>query len=371
MKQSIIIPYHKDQEMIRYNVKTLIATISSEVEIIIVGNNYNTRELEIDFPYENCKYFTVNENLYYPKAINYGVARSSGDILTFYDPDVLALPNWYEPLLNYINNPSVGAVSSKLINPCTGRIIDFGMYYSKFNASHSLIGVKPEHPLAQYDRKVQSACSAVLMTRRDLFDAVGGLNNDLPYAYTDMDYCLKLQDIGYETWVAADSEVYHKGNSDHSNSKSYAFTYLNADSKGMFYADNYNRFKIDFGQWFQTSWADFRNRFPDYPFKYMLLDFSTIYNRQDYYQVMAELGIIIMDKQVITITSRDCSNIYLHQTVPFELIELRTPILYFVDLFTALSDNALWFRNRDISQDIVLDRHGNIYPLLELSRGNC
>lgn len=371
MKQSIIIPYHKDKEMIRYNLKALVSTIPSDVEIIIVGNNYNKEELNVEFPYSNCKYYTVDKNLYYPKAINYGVAQSTGDILTFYDPDVFALPNWYEPLLEYINKPFVGAVSSKLINPCTGRIIDFGMYYTEFNAVHSLIGAKPDHPLAQFDRKVQSACSAVLMTKRELFEAVGGMNNNLPYSHTDMDYCLKLQERGYETWVVADSSVYHKGSSDKSNSKSYAFHYLSADSKGLFYADNYNRFKLDFKQWFETSWEYFRKTHANYPRKYMLLDFSTVYNREDYYQVISELDIIIMDTQFITMASRDCDNIYLHQCVPFGLIDLSMPILYFVDLFTSLTDNDLWFKNRDISQDVVIDRHGNIYSLQEIADKKC
>lgn len=369
MKQSIIIPYHKDKKMIQYNIKTLISTLPKDIEIIIVGNNYNEDELDISFPYENCRYYKIKENLYYPRAINYGVAHSSGDIITFYDPDVFALPNWYAPLLAYIEKPSVGAVSSKLINPCTGRIIDFGMYYSEFNAIHSLINAKPDHPLAQYDRKVQSACSAILMTRRDLYDSVGGMNNNLPYAYTDMDYCLKLKAIGYETWVVAASEMYHKGNSDNSNSKSYAFKYLNADSKGQFYADNRKRFEVDFEQWFLTTWNFFKSHHTDYPSKYMLLDFSTMYNRQDYYRIFSTLGITLMDKQVITMSLRDCANIYLHQTTPFGLLDLQTPILYFVDIFTSLSDNAFWFKNRDISNDIVIDRHGNVCALAELIRG--
>ena len=217
MKESIIVPYHRDKEMILYTVKNLVSSVSQEVEIIIIGNNYNRSELDVEFPYCNVFYYTEYENLYYPKAINLGVSKSSGEIITLLDPDAFVLPGWYEPLRRYIDRPEVGAASCKLINPCTGRIIDFGMYHSKFNAIHSLITAKANHPLAQEDRKVQSACSAVLMTKRYLFDQVGGMNEDLPYAYTDIDYCLKLKEIGYDTWVIADSEVYHKGSSDKSN----------------------------------------------------------------------------------------------------------------------------------------------------------
>lgn len=367
MKQSIIIPYHKDKEMIQYNVKTLIESIPKDVEVIIIGNNYNENELDVDFPYPNCMYYTVRENLFYPKAINLGVSKSSGEIITFCDPDIFVLPKWYAPLLECVKNSTVGAASSKLINPCTGRIIDFGMYYSKFNAIHSLIGAKADSPLAQNNRRVQSACSAVMMTKRTLFDLVGGMNNNLPYAYTDMDYCLKLKEAGYETWVIANSEVYHKGSSDKANSKSYAFNHLNADSKALFYADNFHRFTLDFGKWFSVFWDSFRQLHPNYPTSYMMLDFSTIYNKEDYLDVIQNLGIKVLDYQKIIISSRDTNNIYLHQSIPFRLIDLKTPILYFVDIFTSLKENDLWFRNRDISRDLVIDRHGNIYTLQEIA----
>lgn len=370
MKQSIIVPYHNNKDMIQYTVGKLKETVPDDVEIIIIGNNYEQNELDVSFPFSNCKYYTVYENLYYPKAINLGVEKSHGEILTFCDPDVFVTTGWYEPLLNILKKPDAGAVSSKLINPCSGRIIDFGMYYSKFNAIHSLVGARKDHALARSDRKVQSACSAVLMTYRHLFMAVGGMNNDLPYAYTDMDYCLRIKELGYDTWVSAKSEVYHKGSSDTSNSKSYAFNYLNADSKGLFYANCHQRFTVDFERWFQTSWENFKNTHTYFISKFMLLDFSTIYNRSDYHNLIKNFGIIIMDYQNITVKTRDCEHLILHQLVPFGLIDICTPILYFVDIFTSLYNNNMWFRNRNIKNDLVIDRHGNICLLSEIA-GAC
>ena len=34
------------------------------------------------------------------------------------------------------------------------------------------------------------------MTRRDLFDRVGGLSTTFPVNYNDVDYCLKLRELG-------------------------------------------------------------------------------------------------------------------------------------------------------------------------------
>ena len=46
MKQSIIITFHKDKNMLFYCLKRLLDTISADIEIIIVGNNINHEDLD-------------------------------------------------------------------------------------------------------------------------------------------------------------------------------------------------------------------------------------------------------------------------------------------------------------------------------------
>lgn len=374
MKQSIIIPFHKDKDMLLYSLKTLYETLPSnqDIEIIVVGNNQIPSELNFELPWSEVKFYKIYENLFYPKAVNYGVSKASGEIITLCDPDIFYLSNWYMPLLNSFIDKKAGAVSSKLINPCTGRILDFGVYYSKYNAIHSLMGAKADHPLAKYNRQVQSACSAVLMTSKKLYETVGGMDIDLPFAYPDFDFCLKLHTKGYPIWVIADSVVYHKGSTDSNNSKYYSFSYLKTDCKGLFYAKDYDIIRMDFGDWFKESYEYFRKLHPQYPSKYMLLDLTTMYNREDYYSVMQKkLNLIFLDKEVISLKRRNAPEIPLHQTVSFNLIDCNSPILYFTDTFTSLFHNDLWFKMRDIKNDIVIDRHGNILPCTEIAQGNC
>lgn len=374
MKQSIIIPFHKDKNMLFYSLKTLLETIpqDQDIEIIVIGNNYNHSELDFELPWKNIKYYKIYENLFYPKAVNYGVSMSSGDIITLCDPDIFYLPGWYQPLLNTFIQKGAGAVGNKLVNPCTGRILDFGIYYSKYNAVHSLMGAKVNHPLALNSRQVQSVCSAVLITSKELYELVGGMDPDLPYAYPDFDYCLKLHTKGYPIWAVADSAVYHKGSTDSNNSKYYSFNYLRTDCKGMFYAKDYEKIEMDFGNWFKESYGYFRNIHPDYPSKYVLIDLTTTYNREDYYCVLEkDLSLVFLDREVISVKSRNAKELPLHQLVSFNLIDCNAPLLLFVDTFTSLFHNDLWFTMRDIEHDLVIDRHGNIYTCKDIACGNC
>lgn len=360
--------------MLLYSLKTLNETLpkGQNIEVIIIGNNRNPKELDFDIPYSQYKYYKIYDNLFYPRAVNLGVQKATGDIITICDPDIFYLPDWYSPLLEKLMSENVGAVSSKLLNPRNGRILDFGVYYSKYNAIHSLKDMKSDCILAQEDRNVQSVCSAILMTYKKLYEEVGGMDNELPFAYTDFDFCLKLKQLGYFSYVVADSVVYHKGSTDKNNSKYYAFDYLRTDCKGMFYAKDFHKMKMDFGDWFQYTYSHFRKLHPEFPSKFFMIDLTTVYNRSDYYHVFEKnLRIEILDKEIIDIKKRNLQSIPLHQTVSFNLIDCNSPLLYFVDTFISLFDNDLWFRMRNISNDLVIDRNGNILPCTDIAQGKC
>jgi GT2 family glycosyltransferase len=47
------------------------------------------------------------------------------------------------------------------------------------------------------------------MTRRDCFEAVGGLSLQFPLNYNDIDYCLKLYRSGYRNVFDPYAELFH------------------------------------------------------------------------------------------------------------------------------------------------------------------
>jgi GT2 family glycosyltransferase len=51
--------------------------------------------------------------------------------------------------------------------------------------------------------------AACLMTRRDCFEAVGGLSLQFPLNYNDIDYCLKLYRSGYRNVFDPYAELFH------------------------------------------------------------------------------------------------------------------------------------------------------------------
>ena len=192
MIESIIITYHKNKDMLLFCIKKELETTPDNVEIVVIGNNANHAELDIEIPFQRCHYYKIYDNIQYPRAINLGVSYCKGELITFVDADIFPRTGWYDALKEkFYSSEKIGAVGAKLINPQNDRILDYGIAYTYFNGTHPMMGLKSEHPLASVDYKFQAICSAILMTSKSLFNECGGMDEELPYLYTDCDYCMR------------------------------------------------------------------------------------------------------------------------------------------------------------------------------------
>lgn len=372
MKETIIITFHKNKDMLLFCLKRLLKTTPKNVEILIIGNNVNKSELDIDITEPRCRYLKFYQNLQYPKALNIAVEECDTELITFVDADIFVWEGWYEALhKTFFSSDKIGVVGAKLINPLTNRIIDYGIMYSKYNAAHTMMGLLYDHPLTLPDRCVQTVCSAIMMTTKTLYQKIGGMDEDIPYSYTDCDYCFRLRDIGYETWVSSEAIAYHKGGTDPNNSKS-SFSYYRLDAKGMYGMKDYSKIRYDNVEWYKKSAEYFLKNYPLKIHQFVMLDFSTLYNRDFFHEMIKEvLNITYFDIIEKPNSIRDNENIVLYNDSSFEFIDLVTPIIYFVDTFVALFNNKLWFKLRNIENDIVVDRHGNILPLYLIAERKC
>lgn len=364
---AIIIPFHKDRKMLELSLHTLATSLKHQMpEILIIANNEDTSEIDLHLDANIFHLYKIEQDIFWPGAINYGARMTDKQYLIFCDPDIFYLPNWLDGLIScYSKDDYVGAVSAKLINPLNNRIMDFGMGYNYVNTIHISKGLPFDHPYTQADRKVQAACGAVMLTSHDLFDAVEGIDTSMPYIYCDNDYSIKIAEQGYDTWVAAKALAYHKGNTDLNNSKYQKYAYLREDSKANFYAKNINKRKIDIGYWLQCSWEYYLNVTNKRQKNYCLFDFCTLPDHGYYIQVLQELGVHIVEERRIVLPERDVTTINLCNYIECQMINSTLPFIYFVDDFTSLIHNGLWLTIRDISKDFIVDRQCNILNMAD------
>ena len=70
--QSIIMPYHRNKQMLLYTTELLNKIIPKDVEIIVVGNNNNIDELNVTLP-DRFTYIKYDKSLLYSETVNRGV----------------------------------------------------------------------------------------------------------------------------------------------------------------------------------------------------------------------------------------------------------------------------------------------------------
>ena len=306
----------------------------------------------------------------YSKAANIGVNYASGEIITLLDQDIFVMPGWYEALLcKLLSNPNIGAVSSKMLNPTNNRIIEFGIEYADYNSSHIGKDLLHTSPLVQEDICVSSACGGVLMTYKSLYQKLQGMDEDMPYICCDCDYTLKLWEINKEVWIAAASIVYHKSFTSKVSGKISDFSFLEHDSRWKFYQKNAHRMRYQLIYWMQKTYNFFLKNHTVQK-KYIFINLTSYSNVEWYIKTIKELlNIDYYDTYDFIVNERNAIKLQIYDYVPYDFMSLLTPMIYLVDSFYSLKDNALWYKMRNISNDIIADINGEVCSVDELQMG--
>lgn len=137
------------------------------------------------------------------EAHNRAVACAKGEYVLLLDSNLMVVtPDWIESLLDFGIRSDVGAVGAKLLYldqtiRHAGMILGVGDVAGY--AHRYLSGTEPgyaERAISAHN--VSAVTGECLLTRRDLFQKLGGLDaTHLPSHFYDVDYCLRLQESGY------------------------------------------------------------------------------------------------------------------------------------------------------------------------------
>lgn len=150
----------------------------------------------------------------YSQIINFGVEHAKGDYLLLLNNDTEVIsPGFIEEMMGYLQRPDAGVVGAKL-------------YFADHLVQHAgiLVGVrgalahanqdfsaKREGYLARAVRpgNFSAVTGACQMVRRDVFEQVGGYNEEFAVGFNDADFCLRVWEAGYRTIFTPYAELYH------------------------------------------------------------------------------------------------------------------------------------------------------------------
>jgi O-antigen biosynthesis protein len=187
-----------------------------EYEIVCVvddGTGDDALAELIDAGGDKLRIVRYHEEFNFARKINLGVVHARSDFLVFLNDDTEVItPEWIESLLMFARDPKVGAVGAKL-RFADRRLQHVGVVAVDGNVGHPYYGFPADFDGHLNNARTPTNCIAVtaacLMTARDRFDAVGGLSLQFPLNYNDIDYCLKLEHLGYRNVFNPYAELFH------------------------------------------------------------------------------------------------------------------------------------------------------------------
>lgn len=217
---SVIIPNKDHTDDLDICLKSLYEKSSyKNFEVIIVENNSTEKETfeyyeAIAQKHGNIKIVKWEGNFNYSAINNFGVNYAKGEYILLLNNDVeLINGSCLEEMLMFAQRKDVGAVGAKLYYSDdtvqhAGVILGLGG-----TAGHAHKHFARSHPgymaRASIAQNLTACTAACLMMRRDVFDEVGGLDEEFEVAFNDVDLCMKIRKKGYLVVFTPYAELYH------------------------------------------------------------------------------------------------------------------------------------------------------------------
>ena len=206
-KVSIIIPTRDGMDVLKPCIDTLLSvTDYDNYEIIILDNGSKKPEtlcyLKDLSLKPNIKIVRDEGEFNYSRINNLAVSHASGEFICLLNNDIEIIEkDWLAEMVSIGIQQDVGCVGAKLLYPDgtiqhAGVILGLGGY-----AAHSHRGINGNDAgyfcRAQLRQQLSAVTGACLLIRREIFDQVGGLDEGFQVAYNDVDFCLRVQALGY------------------------------------------------------------------------------------------------------------------------------------------------------------------------------
>ena len=146
--------------------------------------------------------------------VNEAVRSARGEHVVLFNDDLeVTSADWLTSLLELSQIPDVGAVGAKLVYP-DGRLQHVGILIGVCGiAAHAFhrcpASADGYFGSAGVSRECSAVTAACLMSRKAVFEKVGGFDESLPVDFNDVDFCMRLRVAGYRVVFTPHAELTH------------------------------------------------------------------------------------------------------------------------------------------------------------------
>jgi len=247
VKLLVVIPSRGMEPLLLHCLDSLYRAIDTakiaQFHIVIVDNNseipYSASMFE-HLPHTTLLRLDLPSS--FARACNFGVAEASEcDVILFLNNDVFLHPRAIEFGIEAMKSEQASICGSRLVYP-NNTIQHCGvLFYSgalgPFHVNHKM----PSATIPRINTHLQAVTGAFMLVKPDLFNNLKGFDELFPFAYEDVDFCLRAGLAG--AFITCSQEV----DSLHFGSASYSEHTLSLidRSRELFFARWRGRFTID------------------------------------------------------------------------------------------------------------------------------
>lgn len=216
---SIIIPTRDRANILSTCISSILdKTTYPSFEIIIIDNfsqEDETHKYFSSLPVEKIRVIRDESEFNFSKLNNIGVSQANGEFLCLMNNDIEILtPDWIEEMLSFAQHYDVGCVGARLWYP-NGTLQHGGVLLIGGVAGHAHYKQHKDSPgyfgRAILHQSFSAVTGACLMVRKKVYEEAHGLDEQLAVAFNDVDFCLRVRELGYRNiWTPYAEMIHHE-----------------------------------------------------------------------------------------------------------------------------------------------------------------
>jgi GT2 family glycosyltransferase len=220
--------------IVSYNVKRLLKKCVDSIfrfqkdlkfEVMVIDNHsedQSTGMLKEEFA--QIELWENKENIGFSAACNQGVKKSRGRYVLLLNPDTEFTPGGITKMIEFMKaNPRVGICGPRMIDP-QGKVHyscrSFPSYLTAISSGQSILNrLFPDNPLSKRyllkdqdqsrNKEVDWVSGSCLLTRREVFERIG-LLDELFFMYVeDVDFCFRAKKANFLIYYFPETVVIH------------------------------------------------------------------------------------------------------------------------------------------------------------------
>jgi GT2 family glycosyltransferase len=174
--------------------------------------------------YPGLRVIRNDRNVGFSRATNQAIAAGSGRLILWLNTDTVLRQDSLRKLVDFLDtHPRVGIVGPKLLNadgsfqpqcrrglptPLASLAYLLGLH-RLFPRWRAATGYLLSHLPADAATRVDAVSGACLLARREVWDAIGPLDEGIFGFGEDIDWCVRASQAGWEVWYYPASEIIH------------------------------------------------------------------------------------------------------------------------------------------------------------------